>query len=30
MTPDEIDAFLSSQRVCRVATIGARDRTSRR
>jgi hypothetical protein len=26
MTPDEIDAFLSSQRVCRVATIGARDR----
>ena len=26
MTPDEIDAFLSSQRVCRVATIGAQDR----
>ena len=23
MTPDEIDAFLSSQRVCRVVTIGA-------
>ena len=26
MTPDEIDAFLSSQRVCRAATIGAQDR----
>ena len=26
MTPDEIGAFLSSQRVCRVATIGAQDR----
>jgi hypothetical protein len=26
MTPDEIDAFLSSQQVCRVATIGAQDR----
>ena len=26
VTPDEIDAFLSSQQVCRVATIGAQDR----
>lgn len=26
MTPGEIDAFLSGQRVCRVATIGAQDR----